>query len=810
MSGIAIYGTHLALCLLTVGLCSKASWWRRKPGLCWAACSVLGAASVLFILTVSEPPRWCCDFLKAYYPAGRVVLKNPDALYEINKPELGFVNLPIVALGLAPISLMGPVRARFVFSLLGVVAIVLAWRLMIRLTNCTGRSRALLVGAFVLSGPLAYSFREGNLTHFVLLLLVAAAWCIETRRDGWLGALLAVAGIIKLPLFLLLAYYIGRRRRRVVAGGLLTLLGITSASLLYAGLPAHRLWVEETILPFLGKPLAAYNVQSVSGFLARLLSDQELAQWYPFEAPAGFKWLHYAGVGVLSGGLLWTFYRSGAPRTPESEHTEFCSVLCLALLISPISWTHYYLLLLLPVGLYLTGRLTLPAGGTAALAAAILLLGPPVISFSGTDEQLLRLFVSHFFVGGVVLLGVLLVSRRAAAADSAEPLRARDPASWRRMVRAPWESATRTTAAYLLLALLVTGLWTFSARTEVHSQRLDIVTPTGERYSSRYNSLVNLAAGRAVEPFVKRRLLVDLARGLSAAIPQRAWVAFREALSGEGRLAEGMSRLLGWLGWAPKDYPLLVSAHLLIYASVVGFLFACRWLTLLLYECPRWLAGLAGAALGVALLGGLGGRHFCAYPYDLPQAFLFTLALASLIARRWWFLPLFALACYSKETSVLLIAACFLLAPDWRSRRLGGQLAVLTALFLGIRCWIDLHYSTWKEPFWFPRRNLFVLAMSSFYLWLAPFLVVGLVRFASAWRSYPLALRKLCLLVVPLVGMAFFKGWIEELRQYLELLPIFGLLVFQWLVREIGAERLLRPREFLVPVEQPLEFKEAA
>ncbi len=35
-------------------------------------------------------------------------------------------------------------------------------------------------------------------------------------------------------------------------------------------------------------------------------------------------------------------------------------MLTLALVISPISWTHYYLLLLIPLGLYMGGKLALP------------------------------------------------------------------------------------------------------------------------------------------------------------------------------------------------------------------------------------------------------------------------------------------------------------------------------------------------------------------------------------------------------------------------------------------------------------------
>jgi hypothetical protein len=48
----------------------------------------------------------------------------------------------------------------------------------------------------------------------------------------------------------------------------------------------------------------------------------------------------------------------GAP-TPH-DFLQFSIVIILALVISPISWTHYYLFLLAPVALHLGGRLPLP------------------------------------------------------------------------------------------------------------------------------------------------------------------------------------------------------------------------------------------------------------------------------------------------------------------------------------------------------------------------------------------------------------------------------------------------------------------
>ena len=125
--------------------------------------------------------------------------------------------LPLLAPAFSPLSQLTLEQAQCVFAALGVVCLALSCWLLNRLAGLTGWRTLALVGAVLLNGPLYYSFKEGNLTHFLLLILVAAAGCIAARREHWLGVLLALAGLIKLPLFLLLVYYAFRRRWRVLA-----------------------------------------------------------------------------------------------------------------------------------------------------------------------------------------------------------------------------------------------------------------------------------------------------------------------------------------------------------------------------------------------------------------------------------------------------------------------------------------------------------------------------------------------------------------------------------------------------------------
>jgi hypothetical protein len=349
--------------------------------------------------------------------------------------------------------------------------------------------------------------------------------------------------------------------------------------------------------------------------------------------------------------------------------------------------------------------------------------------------------------------------------------------------------------AYLAVSLFVTAVWTWCARTEVTEGALIIVGPRGEWYSSRYNGIVDLVEGRSMAPFAKRRLLPELTRLLVRLTPPEAWRALERRAGGDGVLAALVRAQLARLEWRPEHYPVLFTATLLIGCSVLGFTFACRGLVTVVYDAPPWLAGVLGGVLGLALLGGNGDWHYLGYPYDFPNAFVFTLALVGLLSGRRWFLPAFAAAAYSKETSVLLILAYVLVARNRGPRRFWVTLGLLVAVYAAVRGWIDMNCTAAAGDFWMPRRNARYLALRLFYVWWLPVLAVGLARLLALWRRYPADLRRLCLLAVPLVVLACFKGWVEEMRQYLEVLPVVGLIVIHGTLHEAGLGHLLRARQ---------------
>ena len=168
--------------------------------------------------------------------------------------------------------------------------------------------------------------------------------------------------------------------------------------------------------------IAAYNVQSVNGFLAHLLTRGHLRDWYPIDAGARFSMVSAGLTVVLAAAVVLSCWRAGPPRSSAAQRVELWLILCLTVLIAPISWTHYDLLLLIPGAALVSQWASLEQRSRAGLVASLVLIAPPVVVLSVQSRignaLYERLLVSHYFAGAVVMLAVLITQRlRIADAD---------------------------------------------------------------------------------------------------------------------------------------------------------------------------------------------------------------------------------------------------------------------------------------------------------------------------------------------------------------------------------------------------------
>lgn len=404
-----------------------AAWPSIFPSHAMLWCALIGAAVHLALWQISEPPALFSDLYKAYYPAAEVLwesgLQTSFPFTEVGAG--GFVNLPVLGFLFVPLVPLGEDLAGWVYLGIGAAAAVAAFFTLRKCARPETNASAPLVLLFLLNGPLINCLREGNTTHFVLLLLIVALVFLQRGAEFAAGLLLGLCAVIKLPLLLYAAYFLFRRRWLVVAGGASTIGTAALSSIALFGLANNTNWFNCCIEPFLGGLIPAFNVQSVDGFAMRLITGtSKLASWDPIDPPAVYKIIRLLIFATILCTALWVAQRASWNEAGSStshakrarEMLEYSLVITLALVISPISWSHYYLLLLLPWGLFFGGRLPLAADRlTRGLTWIAIILGslPIVVLPLQADllgETAARTLVSAHFFGGLAMLAALLRS----------------------------------------------------------------------------------------------------------------------------------------------------------------------------------------------------------------------------------------------------------------------------------------------------------------------------------------------------------------------------------------------------------------
>ena len=282
-----------------------------------------------------------------------VALRQHTPIYRTGA-ALPNLDPPVLAVLLLPLAWLDVLPAFHVFALLNAVlvvgsVIVVADRLRVRQAWAM-----VVVAALLLSAPLQSTVALGQV-YGLLTAALTAAWLAEGRgRSGWAGVALGLAVAVKPSLAPLLLWPFVHRRwptlgAAVSAGAVATAVGIVAA-----GWGATVDW------------LRLLRAVQVSGFLD---NDSLAALAVRFHLP---PWL---GCLVAAGLLGVTVNR--ARRRPE---LALWSITAAALLLAPIAWNNYLVLLAPAVPVLLAAgrwRAALPLVALPVIGIEWVLLVPP-------------------------------------------------------------------------------------------------------------------------------------------------------------------------------------------------------------------------------------------------------------------------------------------------------------------------------------------------------------------------------------------------------------------------------------------------
>lgn len=359
------------------------------------AALLLALAGVVRILPALILPRDQIDF-GAYYVAARV-LNGGALLYQPEAMALAaggairyteYIYPPFLAVLLRPLALLPYRTAEQVWALLGLACLIAALVLLARVTATPRRGLAAIIPLALLFPAVPETLLLGQANLLLLALLVGALWASLAggrRAELVAGALLGLAAAIKLYPVLIVLVYALRRRWAAVAGALGGLAAAFALGLAGGGGWGQTArWLFE-VLPSVSAKRPFPSNQSVHAVLGRLFSANQFT--FPalskdnvitidlrplVDAPTLGATLGYLCALVILAATALAILRQHQRGGPLA--LSFGLLVAAALLVTPVVWDNYFVLLLIPIMVLASAARQTPALRAPLLAACLLLV----------------------------------------------------------------------------------------------------------------------------------------------------------------------------------------------------------------------------------------------------------------------------------------------------------------------------------------------------------------------------------------------------------------------------------------------------
>ncbi len=369
--------------------------------LAWAA--ALAAVEPLVRGYLTSPPDQRMVDLSVYRTGGISVWQGQPLYSVLTQPPqlLPFTYPPVAALLAVPLALLSWPVAQLVWVpfIYGPLAVVI-WFAFAPLLRRAGRMRAVIFAG--LFAACAYLFPVRDEMRFgqvdMVLLAMALADC-AARAPRWpRGALVGLATAIKLVpgVFIVYLWLSGRRRAAVTAA--VAALAWTLGAWLVLPRDSVTYWTSVVFQSGRLGPNSGLSNQSLRGMLLR--------GFLPGQAP-GAVW---AAVGVAVAAAGFTLVRRLARESREIEGIAVTALL--GVLLSPVSWIHHFVVVVLVIGAILAdgrsrGRVAIAVGTAVFFALTIPWWGQSLLSRPGVPALAARVVEDAFGIAALVLVVIL-------------------------------------------------------------------------------------------------------------------------------------------------------------------------------------------------------------------------------------------------------------------------------------------------------------------------------------------------------------------------------------------------------------------
>jgi alpha-1,2-mannosyltransferase len=396
--------------------------WRPSPRqgqllgvLAWAV--ALAAIFPIVHGYLTSPPDQRLVDLDVYRTGGLAVLQGQPLYSVLTQPPqlLPFTYPPVAAVFAVPLAMMSWPAAQLVWVafVYGPFAVIIGFSFR-PLLRRAGPWRWVLfaalfgVGAYLF--PMQDEMRFGQVDAVLAALAVADCAAVRTRWPR--GALVGLATAIKLVPGVFIIYLWVSGRRRAARTAVLAAVAWTVGAFLLLPRDSNRYWTSVIFdSGRLGDNAGTEN-QSLRGLLLRF--------FLPGQAP-GVIWLLIAVAVAVPGFLL--------ARRLARQHWETAGIAVTALLlvlISPVAWIHYFLLVVVAIGALTGDGRRLGRVLTAAATAVFFGLkvpwwGQSLLHDGSVPRVVSRLVEGAFGIAAAVLI-VIIARTRMTGADR-EPAR---------------------------------------------------------------------------------------------------------------------------------------------------------------------------------------------------------------------------------------------------------------------------------------------------------------------------------------------------------------------------------------------------